>query len=273
MAETSYTMRNYFKLSGIRRLQKRARYHRQMLRVQSGFSLIEMLVSIFILGTGMLMVAGVFPVAIKWTNQDTQRTVAQVIASNALGMIENQYAGTNPPQVIGPVPYAFGTDHPYTVQGSAATAGNSSYYWCAYLAPVLSPTGGSTTDATTFRVSIFVFSNPDPSATYPTAATGGGQPLTTDGNASYPQLFYGPFNDVTAVSGSGTMAMPIGSLGEDMTTGSTFRVIVDPTSHAISMSGLTPGTTAPDDYVIYAPPANGQAVTPLVYVYETTVNL
>ncbi len=246
--------------------------HRRFNR-RPGFSLIEMLVSIFILGTGMLMVAGVFPVAIKWTNQDTQRTVAQVVAGNALGMIESQYAGTNPPQVIGPIPYAYGTDHPYTVQGLASIAGNSSYYWCAYLTPILSPTGGSATDATTFRVSIFVFNSPDPSAKYPTSATGGGEPLTTDGNPSYPQLFYGPFKSVTAVGGDSTMAMPIGALGEDMTTGSTFRVIVDPASHAISMSGLLPGTTTPNDYVIYAPPANGQAVSSLVYIYETTVNL
>ena len=219
------------------------------------------------------MVAGVFPVAIKWTNQDTELTVAQIVATNALGSIESQYVGSTPPQVIGPYPYAFGTDHPFTVEGSAAQPGNSSYYWSAYLAPVVNP-GGTGTDGTTYRVSIFVFNTPDPSAKYPTSATdGGGSPLTTDGLPGYPQLFYGPLQKITPSSSALTGAMPIGALGVDMNTGSTFHLIVDPTTHALTMNDLSPGTTPPDDYVIYAPPAIGQSVSPLIYVFQTTVNL
>ncbi len=239
-----------------------------------GFSLVEMLVSIFVLGTGMLMVAGVFPVAIKWTNQDSERTVAQIIATNALGSIESEYTGTSPPQFIGPYPYAFGTDHPFTVQGSAAQAGNSSYYWSASLEPVTSPSGGPTTDGTTYRVSIFVFSNPDPSARYPTSGTsGGGQPVTTDGVANYPQLFYGPLESVVPSTSNLTGAMPIGSLGVDMNTGSVFHLIVDPTTNTITMNDLLPGNPPPNDYVIYAPPAEGESVSPLIYVFQTMVNL
>jgi prepilin-type N-terminal cleavage/methylation domain-containing protein len=249
-----------------RRLDPARRHH--------GFSLVEMLVSIFILGTGMLMVAGVFPVAIKWTNQDTERTVAQIVATNALGSIESQYAGSTPPQVIGPYPYAFGTPHPFIVQGSATQPGNASYYWSAYLAPVANPGGSPGTDGTTYRISIFVFSNPDPSARYPTSATsGGGAPLTTDGVAGYPQLFYGPLRTVATSSSNITGAMPIGALGVDMNTGSTFHLIVDPTTHVLTMSDLPPGTTPPDDYVIYAPPPTGRSESPLIYVFQTTVNL
>lgn len=242
-------------------------------RVRAGFSMVEILTSIFVLGTGLLMVAGVFPVGIKWTNQDAHNTVAQIIASNAVQILETQYSGTTPPAVVGPFPYAYGTDHPFVVQGPAAKPGNALYYWTAYFAPIPSAGGASATNQT-YRVSIFVFNNPDPTAVYPvTQVGGGGIPLTTGASASYPQLFYGLFDTVAQNQSGNSNPMPVDSLGVEMATGSAFRTIIDPQTNSITMNDQPVGTTPPDSYVIYAPAAIGQSVSPLVYVYETTVSL
>ncbi|HTV49034.1 MAG TPA: prepilin-type N-terminal cleavage/methylation domain-containing protein [Phycisphaerae bacterium] len=56
----------------------------------AAFSLMEMLFAVFILAIGLIMVAGVFPVAIKWTADDAQNTVGAVIAQNALSTIQQQ---------------------------------------------------------------------------------------------------------------------------------------------------------------------------------------
>lgn len=58
-----------------------------------GFSLVEILLSIFILGIGMIMVASIFPVGANWTRQATEETIGQTIAQNALSVIEQYYVG------------------------------------------------------------------------------------------------------------------------------------------------------------------------------------
>jgi len=60
-------------------------------RGRRGFSLVEILLSVFILGIGMIMVASVFPVGANWTRQATEETVGQVIAQNAESVIMSHY--------------------------------------------------------------------------------------------------------------------------------------------------------------------------------------
>jgi prepilin-type N-terminal cleavage/methylation domain-containing protein len=56
-----------------------------------GFSLVEVLLAMFILGIGMIMVASVFPVGANWTRQATEESVAQTIVQNALSVIRTHY--------------------------------------------------------------------------------------------------------------------------------------------------------------------------------------
>jgi prepilin-type N-terminal cleavage/methylation domain-containing protein len=55
------------------------------------FSLVEVLLAIFILGIGMIMVASVFPVGANWTRQTAETSIGQNIAQNALTVIQKHY--------------------------------------------------------------------------------------------------------------------------------------------------------------------------------------
>jgi prepilin-type N-terminal cleavage/methylation domain-containing protein len=56
-----------------------------------GFSLVEVLLAIFILGIGMIMVASVFPVGANWTRQTTEESNAQTVVQNALSVLQVHY--------------------------------------------------------------------------------------------------------------------------------------------------------------------------------------
>jgi prepilin-type N-terminal cleavage/methylation domain-containing protein len=212
--------------------------------IRRGFSLIEILFAIFILGIGLLMIAAVFPVAIKWTNQDVHSTIGLVISRSAVAqikantMINGQsvfatgiYAsGSNTPlsTQYGPVaatypqPYFYGTPAPVPSRGllvpttaNIAPAYSSHdlqarYWWQALLLP--DPADGASGVAPT-----------------PLASQSGAAPQTYDlfifvyskGDIAnkYPQV--GPYPAPTlapqfdAQAGSGT-GMPIGSIGLDL---------------------------------------------------------
>lgn len=55
---------------------------------RKGFSLIEVLIAIAILGVGLVMVATIFPVAATWTRQAAEETVASQVALNAVNIIK-----------------------------------------------------------------------------------------------------------------------------------------------------------------------------------------
>ena len=281
----------------------------------AAFSLAEILIAIFVLSIGLIMIAAVFPVAAKWTAEDAQTSVAQVIAKNAVEQIKLQIlAGSlplnSPPTAplvgYGPFAYSFGTAQPLpfgTAQSYSASANFApfaldpapvsptpapvpppgSYYWSAVIVPASSGYAGVFPNAqlnSAYTVYVFVFSKGDASSTFPAPAyalTGGGNtllPMQVQQNAHashlsfYPQLFEGPYP-------AAALAMPIDSLGVDVSTGCVFRLITDPATNAVVPTGLAGGSvlnTASDD-IIFAPPAIGQTVSPLIYVYVTTVNL
>jgi prepilin-type N-terminal cleavage/methylation domain-containing protein len=56
-----------------------------------GFSLVEVLLAMFILGIGMIMVASVFPVGANWTRQTTEESNAQTVVQNALSVLGVHY--------------------------------------------------------------------------------------------------------------------------------------------------------------------------------------
>ncbi|MCL2639900.1 MAG: prepilin-type N-terminal cleavage/methylation domain-containing protein [Phycisphaerales bacterium] len=53
-----------------------------------GFTLVEVLIAVFILGIGLIMVIAVFPVGGEWTRQATESTVSQNVAQNALAILQ-----------------------------------------------------------------------------------------------------------------------------------------------------------------------------------------
>jgi len=55
------------------------------------FSLVEVLLAVFILGIGMIMVASVFPVGATWTRQTAEESIAQTVAQNALSVLQTTY--------------------------------------------------------------------------------------------------------------------------------------------------------------------------------------
>ena len=293
------------------------RSHLSLTARRAAFSLAEILIAIFVLSIGLIMIASVFPVAAKWTAEDAQTSVAQVIAKNAVAQIRTQYlAGGLPlnataaqPLVgYGPFVYSFGNAHPYQFGTHQAVTGTNyapfaidpapaaptpapaappgNYYWSAVIVPAAGGYAGMAPSAqlgNVYTVYVFVFSKGDQTNTFaaPAANTGfpnGGStllPMQPDPQNSvpsylsfYPQLFEGEYPYASA-------AMPMDSLGVDVTTGSVFRLVTDPANNAVVPTGLASGSVinTASDLVIYAPPAIGQTASPLIYVYVTTVNL
>ena len=258
---------------------------------RAGFTMIEVLFAIMILALGLVMVAASFPVAIKWTRQDTNKTIGRLIATNALGIIETEYAptsfagiNTSTPMPLPTLPslidrtYAFGTPSPYPDGGTTA---NSLYFWTALICQA--PSQATSTQPAvqpqpTYDLYILVFKKGNLTDTYTPATSaapallgGTGGRLSTDGSL-VPYVAGGTVSGGTFTNGSTLANMPIGALGIDLDTGAVFRTIINNTSGTptIWRSDIPLNGTLPADNVAYAPPADGQTASPLIYIYTTT---
>jgi len=259
----------------------------------AAFSLMEMLFAVCILGLGLIMVAGIFPIAIKWTAENTQSSVGAVVAANAFATINSnvqyfQATHQSPDETPfnlyyqtcqwGSQPYAFGTNQP----DAPASGTQPQYFWTTYLQLLAAPNSTGIQAISTsslYRVYIFVFAKADPNDTYTTQTGGMGleqQPSVSSQvplSTPYPQIYAGTFANVRADAGSAS-PMPIGSLGLDLNTGTVFRQIIS-TGGAIA---TIPPVNNSDD-VLYAPAATGnggisatQTDSPLIYIYTGTVS-
>jgi prepilin-type N-terminal cleavage/methylation domain-containing protein len=250
--------------------------------LRRGFSLVEILFAIFILGIGLLMIAAVFPVAIKWTNQDVQSTIGLVISRSAVAQLKaGGLTGVAPTIITGlsatvPQPYRYGTPNPTPSVGIvqptyAYTANdlNALYWWQAVVVPVnpLAAQGvGYTPNASsgqTYQIYIFVFSKGNVSNIYPR------QVLVNSSNSST----LAPSLAGTSYSAAATdLSMPIGAIGLDLTTGAVVRKeIIDPPGNGVPYVGFSEQVSSNNNQILFAPPAIGQQKSPLVYIYATTV--
>jgi prepilin-type N-terminal cleavage/methylation domain-containing protein len=59
-------------------------------RGRRGFSLVEVLLAVFILGIGVISIAAIFPAGISLQRQSNDDTLGPVVASNALGLIRSR---------------------------------------------------------------------------------------------------------------------------------------------------------------------------------------
>ena len=151
-------------------------------RGRSGFTLIEVMIAMFILGIGMIMVITIFPVGADWTRQATDNSISQVVAQNALAVIQSHYPSNqqlpNAPTTtaslaafpnLGVIPpaagitvsemcYQFGSDKPFPGDVTKAN-----YFWTALIRPKADVAGGS---MTRYDVYILVFKKGDRGQTY-----------------------------------------------------------------------------------------------------------
>ena len=253
---------------------------------RAAFSLAEILIAIFVLSIGLIMIAAVFPVAAKWTAQDAQTSVAQVIAKNAVAQIQAQGLIPAGGGAIGPYCYNFGSPSPYPNANPApypatfTTPPPGTYYWSAYALPTTYAAGSSGvfpgTPSNAYTIYVFVFSKGDASnvfATPPSPGTIGNATLApmnpypqnpaTNPVSAYPQLYSGTIENVIIAPVAPTPPMPIGSLGLDTVTGQVFREIVDPNTNEVTITGIPTSTANPNpnltsrsgDTIVYAPPA------------------
>lgn len=105
---------------------------------RKGFSLIEVLIAIAILGVGLVMVATIFPVAATWTRQAAEETVASQVALNAVNIIKVKLS-TNAFSWQNNMTYPAGSLSIYNgriykanvdiASGGAAPPSNSSWVW------------------------------------------------------------------------------------------------------------------------------------------------
>ena len=248
--------------------------HRRM----RGFTLIEILLAVFILGVGLTMVACIFPVGADFTRQNVEETVAGMVAENARAIILAKYTYSDFSAVttLMPLPhiaagdklslveraYAYGTSSPYP----AAAPATATYFWTALVRqdPETPPLGSRIR----YDLYILVFKKGDATQAYTNPAslfgTTGARDLTEAPVTGFASSSYVPVLAQGAVAN-----MPIGAIGIGTSTGTVFHVVP---------GGLT---NPPDANIAYAPSADmtvGTANTsttgasPLVYVYSTKVS-
>ncbi len=257
-------------------------------RPRRGFTLMEILIAIFILTVGLVMVAAVFPVAANWTRQDAERTVAGLVARNAAALIKSTYtlqdmtvdeptSGNSVPvnftQPIEMLPnlsyklpwqqraYAFGANPPYP----AANPGAATFYWTALASPLSAKDGSAPGKYTlyilVFKVndhSQFFTSTADPMVQDPSGGPGGR-------GATDPYFIPEVLVSSTGITDAN---FPMDSEGIGMNSGTVFRKI--PGGNGSSVASLPP--IIPNEPVIFVPPSPGNSVDPLVYIYETTLS-
>src|SRR3954454_22652181 len=103
---------------------------------RAGFTFVEVLFAVMILGIGFIMIAGIFPVAINQTQLNGEETVGAALARNGVHYLEQlPYSQINPP--TGPLA-ADGQVHPYDgtllgqVGGNLISPEDARYAWVPF---------------------------------------------------------------------------------------------------------------------------------------------
>jgi type II secretory pathway pseudopilin PulG len=264
------------------------------------FSLMEVLLAVFILGIGLIMVITIFPVGAEWTRQSTETSVSQTIAQNAFAIVKTHYGrgGDLQGQLAGittttlqPLPgftnipvtercYLHGSPSPFPVP--ADKVANCTYYWTAL--GRLSPDPLSSSSLTKkYEIYILVFNKgarehlytPSVLPTGFTEITGSGATSIRDQtNPMVNSITIDRLREPTLIQGTrsdGTtppILPPTGVIGLGVNSGTVFRHGFDvATNKAVARPGL-----AGNEPVIYAIPADNTSASPLVYVFQTTLS-
>ncbi|HEX4124346.1 MAG TPA: type II secretion system protein [Tepidisphaeraceae bacterium] len=117
-----------------------------------GFSFVELLFAIMILGIGFIMIAAIFPVAIRQTAVSGEETVASTIAKSAVGVIQQFASNTTMPTTNGKVvpigPTAPTGESAATllwaaINGNMILPSDNRYAWSAMYERDAAPAGGA----------------------------------------------------------------------------------------------------------------------------------
>jgi prepilin-type N-terminal cleavage/methylation domain-containing protein len=276
-----------------------------------GFSLIEVMLAVFILGIGLIMVASLFPVGANWTRQSTEDSISQIIAQDALGVIRAHYgpggnlygaglglaampaptAGAASPlqalpgfTSVGLIPlaersYQFGSSTPFP----AVTPSKCMYFWTVLgrRSPVAT---GVATASTSHSYDIYILVM-HKGAVEQTFVPAMGEITGTRNTASesfVPSVASQTYNAGVYTAAQGiTGALPaMGQFGIGLSSGTVFRQITAFTSGVPSSAVASPALSSSDltgsppaGGVIYCPVAdNTTSGSPLVYVFQTTLS-
>ncbi|HVX84356.1 MAG TPA: prepilin-type N-terminal cleavage/methylation domain-containing protein [Phycisphaerae bacterium] len=268
-------------------------------RRRRGFSLVEILISLFILLVGTVILATIFPVAGDWTRQATEHSVAQTIARDAVALIKAHCTAANFEMVsydLEPLTvdqlmlsefdqgYAYPgtTPMPQDARSYEATL----YRWAALARHQPADPAGS------YQVYILVFKKGEVRQQFGDPAPPEGYVLVNDlpplppGHVrdplhpppDRPVFWRGPYRDGTQKGKNGQPLLkprlfpPIGDYGIGVRSGTVFRQHLAPDGlNAAPSTPLIEFQPSMYEDVYYAPPLEGTNVSSLVYVYQTTL--
>lgn len=221
-----------------------------------GFSLVEVLLAVFILGIGLIMVAAIFPVGAKWTAESTQETLAAAIAQNAVETIKYRYTaaamnglsttvaalpGQNGTAVAGVqiMPSERAYQHGASQPTPASKPTECIYFWTALARRAPTQSAGT---ANTYDLYILVFRKGAAEHQFTAPASMAG--IRAGSGENYiPSLVSAAYSPGTAVGPPIVGALPaMGSYGIGVTSGTVFRQVVDTGSGATGMAVLSGNT-------------------------------
>jgi len=255
--------------------------HRQDACATRGFTLIEVLLAVFILGIGLVMVACIFPVAADWSRQNAEESIASNIARNARTIILTKYAPSDFSALAadsaglatlvalpgiastGKLPlveraYAYGAVPPYP----AAAPVNALYFWTALVRR--SPDVSLGTAPNRFDLYILVFKKGEAGQTFTPTPALVAPAINCPGTGGITSSPADSSNVPFLAQSTSISSIPIGSIGVGMTSGTVYRILPGPTT---SVPLMPAGET-----IAYAPPADNTTASPLVFVYQTSIS-
>jgi type II secretory pathway pseudopilin PulG len=285
--------------SRVARFNLRAAFRRSV----TGFTLVELLLAVFLLTIGLIGLLSIFPIGADWTRQITEESIAQTVARDAMGVIETKYGyndltGINSyslvamPNLVTKVPvgersYQYGAVQPFpTVNPAGAT-----YFWTALVR--LSPDQPTDGSGHVYDVYILVMKKGQQGDKYTAGSTATGAPAITmsvltgaraaSGEDFVPAVVTDTYFKANLASGefynASTRNTPqIGDYGIGKDSGTVFRQYADGTKIYMTqpLKGFTGGgADTAGEQILWVPPSDPMnrlssdtTPSPLVYVFQ-----